>query len=223
MSLFANIRLKGRLAAFNAPYASVDRYSYDVITPSAARGAIDAVVWYPEMRWLVHAIYVVKPGHRLRYGTTEMTAVAGPQLPCIKVGTGLPNSTVRYASVLADVEYIVTVSPLMLKRSKHQPIAYTEMLKRRVRKGQYARKPYLGLRQFTAHPSLAEEPFDAVPDSKSFGIMLYDKAYAYKGDHNRQVPVFFEAVMENGRIETDPEKVLTPEQRQEVLRCSYKR
>lgn len=182
-------------ACFTRPENKAERVSYDVMTPSAARGVLEAVFWKPEFQWQVREIVVLKEIKRhsiLRNEVNKLAVVSSAQ-GWAKNGGGYfaeEDRAQRHSLILRDVEYIIRAE-MMLKRHTTDPLTkYTEMFQRRVEKGQAFHQPYLGNREFTAFfspPDGNEQPANivkqlggeyAVRDQKlSLGRMLFDVQY----------------------------------------------
>jgi len=205
------VRISGEFACFTRPEMKVERVSYEVITPSAARGVLEAVLWKPEMRWIIHRITALNP---IRFTSVKRNEVASKIPSTFKSWANL-NSTDRQffadddrqqrnAVLLRDVAYIVEASiQLTARASKDDSInKYVEMFTRRVEKGQHFHQPYLGCREFPATVELLNErtpvPAEEFRGKRELGWMLNDIEYA-NGKPLR--PHFFQAVMDDGVIE----------------------
>ncbi len=226
------LKISGDFACFTRPEAKVERVSYPLPTPSAARNILDAICWKPEMRWVVTGITLLKP---IKYGSIRRNEVqskvspgtvkrwmADPsQYQPLAAGAGAgTDGTPRNTLLLRDVAYVVEAYPLVFNASgDNTPQKYSAMLMRRAEKGQCHQQPSLGCREFAARfePANGDPPH---PVTEDLGRMLYDIVFRPEGNR----PIFFSARLENGVMDTRPETVL-PEgaQREEVLKCSYKR
>lgn len=228
------VKVNGEFACFSRPEMKVERVSYEVMTPSAARGILDAILWKPEMRWHVCKIEVLKPIRFQALKRNEMENKIStrsvrawmqdpnsykPQV----VGSGLEGTTPRNTLALKNVSYIIEAEPIVFDLTgDNTPTKYVEMFNRRVKKGQCHSTPCFGCREFVAHFEQPQEDESSIQDSRDLGWMLYDIIFDPDGKDNRAV--FFEATMENGVVHTAVEKVLADEQqRKEVLSCSYRR
>ena len=198
------IKLKvwGDYASFNRPEMKVERVSYDVITPSAARGILEAIYWKPEMRWIIDEIHVLKPirfTHVRRNELNTKIPVKGKTgvSAAMKSGKGSLGLSIdetnnsgklkyrqqRAAMILRDVCYGITAHVQVLEGEAGNPkpeAKHLDIFKRRVSKGQYFHHPYLGTREFPAAFELVDE-FAACPDDlrgrRDFGYMLHDIAF----------------------------------------------
>jgi CRISPR-associated protein Cas5d len=227
------VKISGDLACFTRPETKVERVSYPVMTPSAARNILDAICWRPEMRWVVTSIAVLKPIRYLSVLRNEVQSKISPsavkkwmvspdEYRPLAAGAGTDTEgTPRNSLLLRDVAYVVEAYPLVFNTSgDNTPQKYLAMMQRRVEKGQCYHRPALGCREFAAEFSPVSGEDRPVPISADLGRMLYDVAFL--GAENRAA--FFEARLHNGVMDTRPEAVLTDaNRREEVLRCSYKR
>jgi CRISPR-associated protein Cas5d len=227
------VRVSGDYACFTRPETKVERYSYPVMTPSAARNILDAICWRPQMRWVVTCISVLKPIQTLSVLRNEVQSKLSPSSvrnwmadsskfePLVAGAGNGTDGTPRNTTLLRDVAYWIDAYPLVFDRSgDNTEQKYVAMMERRVAKGQCFQRPYLGCREFAAEFS-SELPGDRpIPNSMPIGRMLYD--IAFLGQSNRAV--FFEAQLVEGVLDTDPTVVLASSKgREEVLRCSYRR
>lgn len=209
------IRLKiwGERACFTRPEMKGERVSYDVITPSAARGILEAIHWKPAIRWHVDRIHVLKPIRfesirRNEVGSKASTASIKSAMKKNSI-TGLGNAVdedrqQRGATVLRDVAYIIEAHfDLTAKAGAEDSEGkHLDIFSRRARKGQCFHQPCMGVREFPAHFQLLEDE-DAIPKSDSsfmgdrdLGWMLHDIDFVHE-----QTPRFFRAQMVSGVIE----------------------
>jgi CRISPR-associated protein Cas5d len=233
MNQFIRLKISGEFACFTRPEAKVERFTYAMPTPSAARNILDAICWKPEMRWVVTAISLLKP---IRYISVRRNEVQSKLSPVsvkrwmedpstyrpLAAGAGAATEgTPRNTVMLRDVAYVIEAYPLVFDTGgANTAQKYSAMLTRRAEKGQCFQQPSLGCREFVCHFEPASAADVPLAVSEDLGRMLYD--IVFRPDGNR--PVFFSARLENGIIDTRPEAVLEdPAQRQEVLACSYRR
>ena len=191
-----SIRVWGDYACFTRPEMKVERVSYSMMTPSAARGILEAIFWKPQMFYLIDSIKVIKKGVWTSFRRNEVTrrislsqaksAMAGnSELSTIKAGGGADDATQRNMMALQDVEYIITAEVALSelgKRSKQVLPKYKEEIERRVRSGKCFHRPSLGIREFSADFDWVENPNDFLPEtlwSENLGLMLYD-VFSYK-------------------------------------------
>ncbi|HPM00937.1 MAG TPA: type I-C CRISPR-associated protein Cas5c [Candidatus Cloacimonadota bacterium] len=178
------VKVTGEFACFTRPDLKVERMTYPCMTPSAARGILDSILWKPEFQWWVHRIIVLKPIKFFSVKRNEIN-VKQDRLPLI-----IENKRAqRNSIILKDVEYIIEASVHQKESDLKNPSKkYAEIFKRRVRKGQCWRKPYLGTREFAAEflvPDGTEQP---VQDLIPVGSMLFDIFYDENGNPS---PLFF--------------------------------
>jgi CRISPR-associated protein Cas5d len=204
----------GERACFTRPEMKVERVSYDVMTPSAARGILEAIHWKPAIRWIVDRIHVLKP---IRFESIRRNEV-GSKISAASVSTAMKaGSTVglaiavdedreqRAATILKDVAYIIEAHfEMTAKAGEHDSEGkHLDMFNRRARSGQCFHRPALGTREFAADFKLIEdEPPVPHPDlirERDLGFMLLDIDFA-KG----MSPVFFRAIMRDGIITVPP-------------------
>ncbi len=203
------VRIRGEWACFTRPELKIERVTYHVITPSAVRGVIEAILWKPAIRWHVHRIAVLST---IKFAACKRNEVSNviPVGNARKMmrGEDVPdyfadeNRAQRNALVLRDVDYLVDVSFTMTGRAgpEDNAVKFDEMFRRRLEKGQYHMSPYLGCREFpaTVTPARDDDPKPLAFDM-DLGRMLLDIDY---GKPNR--PVFFDAKLRAGVLEVEP-------------------
>ncbi len=208
MGYGVKLRVWGDYACFTRPEMKVERVSYDVMTPSAARGILEAVYWQHAIRWVIDRIHVLKPirftnirrnelGSKLPYSTVK-SAMKGGNPPAVFIESERQQ---RAALVLRDVDYVIEAHYELTGDTDDNPGRHYEVFTRRARKGQCFHQPALGCREFPAKFALMEND---VPESPHRGIhelgwMLHDLDFA-----NAAKPRFFRAVMEDGVIFVPP-------------------
>ncbi|MEE8583327.1 MAG: type I-C CRISPR-associated protein Cas5c [Acidobacteriota bacterium] len=212
----------------------MERVSYEVMTPSAARGVLDSILWKPEMRWHVKRIEVLKPIRYISLKRNEVQSALAPgavskwmkdpsEYRPQEAGAGSKEATPRTTLALRDVAYVIEAEPVVFDHSgDNTPRKYAAMLRRRVAKGRFFYAPCLGCREFAARfeePSAADVPIE---ESRDLGLMLYDIAFDPKQKANR--PAFFKARLERGVLDTRIESAIHDQAlRKEVFKCSYRR
>ena len=207
------IRLEvwGDYALFTRPEMKVERVSYDVMTPSAARGLMEAVYWHPGMRWSVDRIHVCSPIRftNLRRNEVKATVSARSARTVMERGTGdlylcTPENIQQRASMLLrDVHYVIEAHFDMTDRAApgDNPGKFQDIIKRRVRKGQFYHQPYFGCREFPVNFKLCEQIPDCPESLKGegdLGWMLWDMDYT---DPENIQPMFFRAVLRDGVLD----------------------
>lgn len=215
MGYGVRVRIRGSRACFTRPEMHTERVSYDVITPSAARGILEAVYWKPAIRWVIDQIVVLNPivfetirrnevGSKASYQNARKAMKGSTSALGIDATADRQQRNTLY---LDNVDYVVTAHfELVPGRcgeddtvEKHYNIAL-----RRLRKGQCFNQPYLGCREFPAQVELIEDE-NAMPLScfegdgeRDLGFMLYDMDFT---DPKSIRPLFFRAVMRDGVID----------------------
>ncbi len=217
------LEVSGPYACFTRPEMKVERVSYDVITPSAARAIFDAILWKPAISWRVQQIDVLAPIRWLSVRRNEVGKLASTRSNGIFIEedrqqrAGLFLRDVKYR-LYAEFEFIPpdkrgkTINPVpeylldsVEAEALHTPdirtgdteAKYAAMFERRARKGQCFNQPYFGCREFTAAFRLVSDESDtasAIDETRDLGWMLYDMDYAGAEPQ----PQFFRAQLENG-------------------------
>jgi CRISPR-associated protein Cas5d len=211
-----NIKLHiwGERACFTRPEMKVERVSYDVITPSAARGILEAIHWKPAMRWTVERIHVLKP---IRFESIRRNEVGG-RVPAGKIAQAMKAGSTeglalyvdedrqqRAATILRDVAYVIEARiDLTAKADATETVAkHLDIFKRRAAKGQCFHRPCLGAREFAADFALIEDDMpladSALAGERDLGWMLLDIDFA-----DGMTPRFFKATMRDGTIMVPP-------------------
>ena len=211
MSHGVRVRVWGDRALFSRPEMKVERCSYDVIPPSAARGILEAIYWHPGMRWVIDRIYVRKPIQftSIRRNEVKSKVQAGNVLSVINGGnkplylSAREEIVQRAAILLQDVEYVIDAHFEITDKANQTDNCgkFKDIIVRRLRRGQCFHMPYFGCREFPAHFELCEEETTscyAVVPEKDLGFVLYDMDYS---DPNDIQPMFFRAVMRNGVLD----------------------
>jgi CRISPR-associated protein Cas5d len=200
-------RVWGERACFTRPEMKVERVTYDVMTPSAARGVLEAILWKPEMRWIIERIDVLKPIRKASVRRNElgqkasvdnlMAAISGRPA---RLGIDIEEARQQRAAViLRDVEYLVHARIGLSDRAgADEPVAkYFEMFRRQAASGQCFHRPYLGTREFAAEFALVEGESPApIADDTDLGWMLYDIDYSGA----KPVALFFKARLQAGTV-----------------------
>lgn len=215
------LEVSGDYACFTRPEMKVERVSYDVITPSAARAIFDAILWKPAIRWQVKKIEVLKPIRWISVRRNEVGSVASTRKPHILIEddrqqrAGLFLRDVKYR-LHAEFEFIPVekrgkiTNPLpewlvesveaSEMRADESPAKYAAMFERRARKGQCFNQPYLGCREFSCSFRLVDsmlEPVTPISETRDLGWMLYDMDFA---DKENPQPLLFRPKMTDGVV-----------------------
>ena len=206
------LEVAGPFACFTRPEMKVERVSYDVMTPSAARAVFESVLWKPAIRWRVHRIEVLKPIRWINLRRNEVKSKV--QTPTVQqamsAGNGLlglyieDDRVQRAGYFLRDVAYRIHADLSLAPGSNEPLMKYTEMFARRANKGQCVNQPYLGCREFAADVRLVTSetpPATPIGDTRELGWMLHDLDFTHASDPQ---PRFFNAKLVNGVIEVPP-------------------
>jgi CRISPR-associated protein Cas5d len=218
------LEVSGPYACFTRPEMKVERVSYDVITPSAARAIFDAILWKPAILWQMTRIEVLAPIRWISVRRNEVGAVASIRKKHIFIEddrqqkAGLFLRDVKYR-LFAEFEfippekrgnvdnpvpdYLQDKEELAVIRQDEKPAKYAAMFERRAKKGQCFNQPYLGCREFSAQFRLVDpvaEPTTAISETRDLGWMLYDMDYS---DPNNIKPQFFRAELNCGVLDLD--------------------
>lgn len=215
------LEVTGPFACFSRPEMKVERVSYDVITPSAARAIFDAILWKPAISWRIRKIEILSPIRWLSVRRNEVGRTASARSGCLYIEDERQQ---RAGLLLRDVKYRLHAQfdfiPPAQRASVHRPVPewlesgvereerktdetpakYAAMFERRAKKGQCFHFPYLGTREFAANVQLvnpATEPSEPINETRDLGWMLYDMDYS---DPASPSPLFFRAMMESGVI-----------------------
>lgn len=223
------LEVSGDYALFSRPEMKVERVSYDVMTPSAARGVLEAIYWKPEIRWVIDRIHVLQP---IRFTNLRRNEI-DTKIP-LKAATGKGSVGIaveehrqqRASLLLRDVRYVVQAHfdilvPRFEKNGPDLPVndvagKHLDMFNRRARAGQVFHQPYLGCREFPARFRLVE-PGEALPapdpsllegtQPRDLGFMLHDLEFDQDPRTKRvrsATPHFFRAQMDRGVIDVPP-------------------
>jgi CRISPR-associated protein Cas5d len=199
-----SIRVWGDLACFTRPEMKVERVSYPVITPSAARGILEAIFWEPQIFYVLEAVRIVRKGRwvsfrrneviaRISVGSANTWMKTPEKFTPIQAGGGAPDGTQRNMLALAEVEYILTARVALSAlgaKGRHNLKTYRDEIERRAKKGKCFHRPALGVREFAADFEWEPDPQAALERRASelwpgrdwqqiwpeedLGLMLYD-------------------------------------------------
>lgn len=198
------VRAYGPFACFTRPELKAERVSYEVMTPSAARGILEAVLWKPAIRWRVERIHVLAP---IRFEAIRRNEVSKKATPGGDVSEFFAdderNRAQRNTLLLRDVDYVIEAHFTMTERAGpgDNLAKFVEMFERRLAKGQCFHTPYLGCREFVASVERAPERWDvpdALRETRDLGFVLHDLEFAADGS---ATPYFFAATLDHGRLE----------------------
>jgi CRISPR-associated protein Cas5d len=209
MSYGVKLKVWGDYACFTRPEMKVERVSYDVMTPSAARGILEAIYWKPAITWVVDRIHVLKP---IRFDNIRRNELAS-KIPLTTVKKAMKDGSSpiglfieddrqqRAAMVLRDIAYVIEAHFEFNGQEDNNTAKHKEMFERRAGKGQCFHQPYFGCREFPVQFELIE---GNIPDSHftgecDLGFMLHDIDF-----QNNLEARFFRAVMKDGIISVPP-------------------
>ena len=198
----------GLTACFTRPEMKTERVSYDVPTPSAARGMIESIYYHPGLKWTIDRIWVLNPIRFMNLRRNEVSSkisasnvmqeANGGKRSCIVTTQDIQQ---RATMMLKDVRYVIEAHFDMTDKANasDNPGKFQDIVKRRLRKGACYAAPYLGTRECTAHFRLWEGgAIEGIDETRDLGYMLYDMDYS---DPEHIQPMFFRAKMEHGCID----------------------
>lgn len=206
----------GKYALFSRPELKVERVSYDVPTPSAARGLVESIYFHPGLKWNIRKIHVLSP---IKFTNIRRNEVKGkllaPDARSAIMGSksdlyiaASQQIVQRAAIVLQDVHYVIEAEFEMTDKAapSDNPGKFQDIITRRMAKGQCFHTPYFGCREFPANfrPWVGGS-VPTIPETKDLGIMLYDFDYS---DPANITPLYFHAKLENGVLNTTDVEVL---------------
>lgn len=202
------VEVWGPMACFTRPEMKTERVSYDIPTPSAARGIIESIYFHPGLRWTIDRIWVMNPIQFMNVRRNEVGSKISASNIMQEANGGKRSSIItsqdiqqRAAMVLKDVRYIIEAHFDMTDKANasDNPGKFQDIVKRRLRKGACYSTPYLGTRECTAHFRLWEGgEIKAIDETRDLGYMLYDMDYT---NLDNIQPMFFRAKMEHGCID----------------------
>lgn len=200
------LRARGSLACFTRPELKAERVSYPVITPSAARGILEAVLWKPAILWRIRRIRVLAPIAFTAFRRNEVnTKAPTPSAAVVRNGGPAPlyfaddDRAQRNTLALRDVDYVIEAVMTMTDRAgpDDNMIKFVAMFERRLERGQCFQQPYLGCREFPAEVTPAHDAPEPLVLTRDLGVLLWD--IEYRQDGNR--PLFFPARLVDGVME----------------------
>lgn len=203
MSYGVKLRVWGDYALFTRPEMKVERVSYDVMTPSAARGILEAIYWKPSIRWVINNIHVLKP---VRFENIRRNEVAKRTMvnkndmqgnyPICIIADDSSTRQQRASMVLREVEYIIDAHFEFTSKEDKNEAKHLDIFTRRVKAGRCFHRPYFGCREFPVNFEWCDDiPKSALSGKQDLGYMLYDIDFA-----NDMTPRFFRAIMQDGVI-----------------------
>ena len=200
----------GADACFSRPEFKVERVSYDFITPSAARGILESIFWHPGLKWHIDRIHVLAPIQFANIRRNEVSA----KISARNVQAGMKSGETLYlattehiqqraTTALKHVRYIIEAHFSMTEKAapSDNPGKFQDIIKRRIRRGQFYSMPYFGTREFPAFFAESTEIppcLQELQGERDFGYMLYDMDYSDPEDIR---PQFFRAIMRDGVVD----------------------
>lgn len=205
------VEVWGDYACFSRPELKVERVSYDIMTPSAARGILEAVYWHPGLRWHIDRIHVLNPirftnirRNEVKSKLSAQKARSAMQKGCGQLYLSAPDDIQqRAAMVLRNVRYVIEAHFTMTDNANETDNEgkFQDIIKRRLRRGQCYHQPYFGCREFPVNFSLFEgEEIHSIYEGqeRDLGYMLYDMDYSDLMDIE---PMFFRAKLKDGVLD----------------------
>ena len=206
------VKVWGDYALFTRPEMKVERCSYDVMTPSAARGILEAIYWHPGMRWVIDRIYVNKPIQFTSIRRNEVKSKISANNVLSVYNGASKNLSIsskaeiaqRASLLLRNVEYVIEAHFEMTDKANgsDNPGKFKDIIIRRLKRGECFHTPYFGCREFPVRFCLCEEDkvLTAYEEEyeRDLGFMLYDLDYS---DPQNIQPMFFRALMKRGIID----------------------
>ena len=200
----------GAYALFSRPELKVERVSYDVPTPSAARGIVEAVYYHPGLRWVIDRIHVLNPIRFVSIWRNEVTdKISGRNVRQAVQSGGQPLYLVtsqkivqRSSLLLQDVHYVIEAHFEMTDKAapSDNPGKFQDIVTRRMERGQCFHTPYFGCREFpVSFRRWPGGPIPTIDETRDLGLMLYDFDYS---DPAAIIPTYFRARLEHGVLNT---------------------
>lgn len=210
IKLAVRLEVWGNYALFTRPEMKVERVSYDVMTPSAARGILEAIYWHPGLKWIIDSIQVCRPIKftNIRRNEVKSTISARTVKKVMDSNKGAlymdssEEIQQRASMVLQDVRYVINAHFEMTDKASQtdNPGKFQDIITRRIKRGQVYYQPYMGCREFPAffksHDTSIECP-NELKGERDLGFMLYDLDYS---DIENIKPMFFRVLMKDGLI-----------------------
>lgn len=208
-----SVRVKGDFALFTRPENKVERVTYPVITPSAARGVLEAIFWHPQFTWVIKEIHVLNEVRTFSILRNEVNSKMSPSRA--EPYYADEDRSQRHSVCLRDVDYVIYAEVAIKSGQSDHPQKYREQFQRRVERGQCFHRPSLGCREFAAEVEPWDRSKEPAKWTEDLGLMLWDLQYP-SGRHDETGwrpsskapywPSFFSARVEQGvlRIPATP-------------------
>ena len=202
-----SIRVRGELACFTRPELKVERVSYPIITPSAARGLIEAIVWKPAIQWRIEQIAVLAPIRFIGFRRNEVNEKVSSRVTSWMRGEPAPpyfaddDRAQRMTVALRDVDFAVTASFKLTRRAGDDDnvAKFEEMFQRRLDAGQFHTAPYLGCREFAAVVERYDGSPPPIAHTADLGLVLHEV-----WRDGRVEPALFQANLVKGTVTVPP-------------------
>lgn len=215
------VKVWGDLACFTRPEMKAERVSYPIMTPSAARGVLEAIFWKPEFSWQIREIHVLNSIRHFSILRNEVNskAVVSTAKGWMEKGGGYfaeEDRAQRHTLALRDVAYIIKADAVLRRHATEPEAKYRDQFRRRVAQGKCFHTPYLGCREFTAFFAEPDGSERAIEISDDLGLILFDQIISegnagkmtYKSHDlfgariakGNAIPKFFNAKLENGIV-----------------------
>ncbi len=209
MSYGIKLRVWGDYALFSRPEMKVERVSYDVMTPSAARGILEAIYWKPAIRWIVDRIHVLNRIQFENIRRNELSTKVSVSDKVIREGN-IPvcqyiedERQQRASMVLKNVNYVIEAHFELTGSEDSDPGKHLAIFERRTKKGQCFHRPYFGCREFPVNFEWCDDiPESQLTGEQDLGFMLHDIDF-----QDNMTPNFFRAAMHDGIIDCNQEVV----------------
>ncbi len=195
------LKVSGERALFARPELPVERVTYDVLTPSAAIGILEAIHWRPSIRWVIDRITVLRPIRHEQLMVNGVAFMATPNRAAISVSDSTSRMQ-RRQLILRNVAYLVEAHAEPTGKACERELAegvsivtkHEEMLRRHVRRGQCHHQPSLGVREFAARFEPPDGEASVHQGEQHLGLVLHSI------DFEKRSPRLFRAVMRDGVI-----------------------
>lgn len=200
-SQWISVRVLGELALFTRPESKVERVSYSIMTPSAARGVLEAIFWKPEFRYAIREVWAMRVPETMSILRNEVNSKMS--MRSTEPYFADHDRTQRQSLCLREVDYVIFADVQLKPGVQEDHAKYRDQFRRRVERGQCYHRPALGCREFAAE----FEPWDGSVQpaqwDEDLGLMLWDMDYAPKPPHQ---PLFFQAQVNGGimRVPNQP-------------------
>jgi len=197
------VKVWGDWACFTRPEMKAERVSYPVMTPSAARGVLEAIFWKPEISWKIREIWVLKEIQYFSILRNEVNSKASSRTAQSHYFAEEDRAQ-RHTLALREVAYIIKADIALRPHATDDPAKYRDQFRRRVDRGQCYHRPYLGCREFSAGFGPQDGSEQPLTQDMGLGLMLFDLDYA-KDRSGRGTPKFFQAKLDQGVLRVPSE------------------